>query len=54
MYFLITPFLTIAFVGWVIYRLLIKKDLKKHQTELFGGVFFIGLWIVIYLFFVNQ
>lgn len=53
-YFLITPFLTIVFVGWVLYHFLVKKDLKNHRNELYGGLVFIGLWVVIYVLVVNQ
>jgi uncharacterized membrane protein len=52
-YFLIAPFLTIAFLGWVLYHFLIKKNLKQQRNELFGGLVFIGLWIVIYALVVN-
>jgi uncharacterized BrkB/YihY/UPF0761 family membrane protein len=36
-----------VFLIWVLYRFFVKKDLKKHQDELFGGLVFIGVWIVI-------
>jgi len=38
----------IAFVGWIFYRLLIKKDLKEHFHELLAGLFFVGVWFLIY------
>jgi hypothetical protein len=40
--------LGVSFLGWVLYRLLIKKDLKKHLTEFYFGLFFIGIWVLIY------
>ncbi|AEA45707.1 hypothetical protein Fluta_3740 [Fluviicola taffensis DSM 16823] len=40
----------VVFVGWFLYRLLIKKDLKKNLNTLFLGLFFVGIWTVIYLF----
>ena len=40
-----------VFVIWVLYRFFVKKDLNKHQDELFAGCVFTGLWIVIYLAF---
>jgi len=36
------------FLGWLIYRALIKRDLKKHLTDLYGGIFFISAWLLIY------
>lgn len=40
--------LVIAFVFWVLYRLLIKKDLKKHTSGVITGVIFIAVWAVLY------
>lgn len=48
MYGLIPLFLAPIFLLWVLYRFFIKKDLKKHQTELYTGVVFIALWVIIY------
>ncbi len=41
-----------AFVLWVLYRLLIKKDLKQNLTTI--GLFstFIAIWIAIYLWLI--
>jgi hypothetical protein len=39
----------IFFVGWILYRLFIKRDLKEHLDYLYFGLFFIGIWILIYL-----
>ncbi len=38
----------ILFAGWVLYRLLLKKDLLKHKAELYLGIFFIAVWAVLY------
>ncbi len=48
-YGLIPLFLAPIFILWVLYHLLIKKDLKKYRTELFAGVTFIVIWAVIYI-----
>jgi hypothetical protein len=47
------PILTIVFSGWLLYRTLIKKDIKKYRNEVFGGFFFITVWIVIYTVLIN-
>lgn len=40
----------IIYVVWILYRLLIKKDLKEHTTTLYFGIFFILIWVgIIYL-----
>ncbi|MBK6834590.1 MAG: hypothetical protein IPG89_10060 [Bacteroidetes bacterium] len=38
-----------VFLGWVIYRLFIKRDLKKQVNNLMLGGFFFGVWGLIYL-----
>lgn len=38
------------FAGWVLYRLLIKRDLMQHKGTLFLGLFFIGIWGLVYWF----
>lgn len=40
----------IIFIGWVLYRLLIKKDLKNNLNNVYVGLFFIGIWGLIYFF----
>ncbi len=40
--------LVIAFTGWILYRLLIKKDLKKNLNSVYLGLFFIGVWALAY------
>ncbi len=54
MYFFITPFLTLAFIGWILYHAIIKKDLKEHRTELYGGLVFIVIWLVLYYSFISA
>ncbi len=40
----------IFFLGWILYRLVIKKDLKKNLNSMYLGLFFIGVWALIYFF----
>ncbi len=40
----------IFFIGWILYRLAIKKDLKKNLNSVYVGLFFIGIWGLIYFF----
>lgn len=40
----------VFFVGWILYRLVIKKDLKKNLNSMFLGLFFMGIWTLIYFF----
>jgi len=42
--------LAILFVTWALYRLFIKKDLLKNKDNLYAGVFFIAVWVIIYYF----
>ena len=41
--------LAILFGGWVLYRLVVKRDLMQHKDTLFLGLFFMGIWSVVYL-----
>jgi hypothetical protein len=43
------PILAIIFIGWVLYRTLITKDIRKYKNEVFGGFFFIAVWVLIYV-----
>ncbi|MFN8326481.1 hypothetical protein [Flavobacterium sp.] len=43
----------VIFLGWALFRLLIKKDLKRNLGGLYIGLTFIGVWIVIYYFLMN-
>ena len=36
------------FIGWILYRLLIKKDLKQQVSILYAGLTFTGVWALIY------
>lgn len=47
---LIAPVLIVLFFGWILYRLLIRKDLKQHMNELYAGLFFVSIWAVAYIF----
>ena len=38
----------VAFIGWILYRLFIKKDLKQNLNTLYLGLTFTGIWILIY------
>ena len=40
----------IFFIAWILYRLVIKKDLRKNLNSVSVGVFFIGVWALIYFF----
>jgi hypothetical protein len=37
-----------VFLGWIIYRLFVKRDLKKQINNLMLGGFFFGVWGLIY------
>jgi hypothetical protein len=41
------------YAGWLLYRLLIKKDLRKHLDTVYLGLFFMGIWALIYWWFTN-
>lgn len=40
----------VVFIGWVLYRLVIKKDLKQNLNSLYAGLFFVGVWALLYFF----
>lgn len=40
--------LTALFIGWVLYRSLIKRDLHQHKSTLAVGTLFIGVWGLLY------
>ncbi len=46
-------FVIILFIGWVIYRLLIKRDLKEHMNDFFLFLFFIFIWVLIYFWLMS-
>ncbi len=51
---MIYPFIPIGLIAVfavvILYLLIIKKDMKKVKSVLYPGLFFIGIWIVIYYF----
>jgi FtsH-binding integral membrane protein len=48
------PFISIGLIAVfavvILYLLIIKKDMKKVKSVLYPGLFFIGIWILIYYF----
>ena len=38
------------FILWILFRLIVKRDLKKHLNTLYLGLFFGVVWAVIYFF----
>jgi hypothetical protein len=40
-----------AFVVWLLYHLLVKKDLKLHKVSLQLGLLFTVVWLFIYYLF---
>ena len=45
------PIVFIAlFVLWFLYRLIVKKDLKRNLPGFYVGLLFIGVWLLIYSF----
>lgn len=52
---ILIPFALLAiFLGWLLYRMLVKKDIKKHLNELYFGVFFFGVWAAIYFLIIKS
>ena len=43
----------VLFIGWVLYRLIYKKDLKNNLGTLYTGVIFIIVWGLIYWCFLK-
>ena len=39
--------LTALFVGWVLYRLLVKRDLMQHKPTLAVGLLFLSAWALL-------
>lgn len=50
---LAVPGLAICFLFWALYRLLVKRDLKNHMSDFYGGLVFIGIWAVLYVIFTH-
>ena len=40
----------VIFLTWLVYRLVIKKDLKQNMITLYLGLSFILVWMIIYYF----
>lgn len=40
--------LTVVFASYLLYLLLIKKDIKTFKAFLYPGLFFIAVWLLIY------
>jgi hypothetical protein len=48
------PMVLIAiFAGWVLYHIFIKRDLKQKKMQLYLGLTFTGVWILIYYFLIR-
>lgn len=46
---LVTPLIFIVlFVGWMLYRALIKRDLRQHKNDVLLGLFFMAVWAALY------
>jgi ABC-type uncharacterized transport system permease subunit len=45
--------LAIVFIGWIFYRLLIKKDLSENLNSLYLDYFFIAIWVLFYFLLLN-
>ena len=38
------------YLGWIFYRLFIKKDLKQNMNDFYALTFFMVVWCIIYYF----
>ncbi len=52
-YTLIPIGLIAVFVIYVLYQLIVKKDVKQIRTVLLPGVLFIAIWVAIYWFWLK-
>jgi hypothetical protein len=51
MTYLFIPIGLIAiYIVYLLYLLLVKKDIKKINSILYPGLFFIAIWVFIYFF----
>lgn len=41
----------VLYIGWIIYRWLLKKDIKQHKNEFSVFSFFIVVWALLYYWF---
>ncbi len=48
------PFIPIGilalFIIYILYLLIVKKDIKKFKEVLYPGLFFLAIWGIIYYF----
>ena len=44
----------VLFFIWLLYRLFIKQDLRKHVDTIYLGLFFIGVWLLIYYWLIAD
>lgn len=40
----------LLFTGWILFRLVIKKDLRANLNDLYIGLFFVVVWALLYFF----
>ncbi|MCC7524981.1 MAG: hypothetical protein IT250_09170 [Chitinophagaceae bacterium] len=52
-YPLIALGLTVVFVVYLLYLLLVKKDKKTVKDFLYPGLFFIAVWTVVYFLWIK-
>ena len=45
---LIPIIFVVLFLGWFLYRLIIKKDIKQQLNTVYLGLFFIAIWALMY------
>ncbi len=48
MQILMIPGLVLVYFVYILYRLLITKDLKKHLWEFYTGLIFMGIWAILF------
>ena len=44
----------VLFILWILFRLIVKRDLKKHANTVYLGLFFGVVWAVIYFFVLSP
>ncbi len=44
----LSAFFIIFFLGWILYRLFIKKDLNQNINIFYLGLTFTGIWVLVY------
>jgi hypothetical protein len=40
--------LAISFLVWILYHIFIKKDFRQNLNSFYFGLFFFGVWALIY------